>query len=345
MGIKGAWIAVLCLVLSACVVKQGPGVAAPPPGATPGGDQATATNPAGNQPQATAQSVVPPAGQGSAAATQGQASNFGTVSLRSGFTPDPHVVQGTSGGTQNAATINQACNGWISHRPDHIFVAETAYASLRIMVNSEQDVTLVVQRPDGSYVCNDDSEGLNPMVTGSFPAGRYSVWVGSYREGEMAPYRLGFSELSTVTPGSLAAGGSGGATSNFGTVTLAPGFTPDPHVARGTSGGQVEATTIRANCRGWISQVPDHILVAGGNFSSLRILVRSGQDTTLVVADEAGNVWCDDDTEGRNPVVNGAFRQGRYRVWVGSYNQGDHSTYSLGFSELSSVRTSTLPAP
>ncbi|HJL49370.1 MAG TPA: hypothetical protein RMG45_26165, partial [Polyangiaceae bacterium LLY-WYZ-15_(1-7)] len=66
------------------------------------------------------------------------------------------------------------------------------------------DTTLVVRKPDGTFVCDDDSEGMNPMVTGSFPPGQYRVWVGSYQQGQNAAYRLGFSELSSVTPNSIA---------------------------------------------------------------------------------------------------------------------------------------------
>ena len=354
------YTACFALIISGCVIKAGPGTeSAVAPVQTSGQSAATA------QPVATAQPIqAQPAAnsgqQGPSAQFVGQTtsppttastggserSNFGTVSLASGFMPDPHVVQGTSGGNRQV----ENCAGWISNTPDHIFEARTAMASLRIAAHSDQDITLVVQQPSGAYLCNDDHEGLNPMVSGSFPAGRYRVWVGSYEQGVMAPYRLGFSELSTVTPSSLAPGGapaqqatiSTGGASNFGTVSLAPGFLPDPRVVQGTSGGAVAASQVQANCRGWISSTPDHILVAQGSFNPLRIVVRSDQDTTLVVADDNGNVVCDDDTEGHNPVVSANLQSGRYRIWVGSYNQGDRAAYRLGFSELSRVTPSSL---
>ena len=68
------------------------------------------------------------------------------------------------------------------------------------------DITLVVQRPDGTYLCNDDSDGLNPMVEGPFAAGAYQIFVGAYSaEAAGASYRLGISELPTTTPTSLGA--------------------------------------------------------------------------------------------------------------------------------------------
>lgn len=295
---------------------------------------------------------------GQPSATSGYTtSNFGTVALRPGFVPDPHVVQGRSGGGQNASGIDAACRGWITSTPDHLFVAQDHFQSLRLVASSSDDITLVVLRPDGQYMCNDDAEGRNPMIGGSFPAGTYAVWVGSYQQGVVAPYRIGFSELNSVTPSTLGSAGGGqaqatpvattgsGMQSNFGTVSLRAGFTPDPFVSQGTSGGSVEARQMSTMCRGWVSARPDHVFVAQSSFDNLKIMVRSDADTTLVIQDANGRWFCDDDTEGRNPVVGGRFAPGAYRVWVGSYRQGEMARYSIGFTELSNVGTMSLPSP
>jgi len=296
------------------------------------------------QPQPTSQPVAT-----SSAAAMPTQSNFGTVSLRPGFVPDPHVVSGRSGGADRAQSRNPSCRGWIARNPDHLFQATGNFGNLRVIAQSDSDTTLVVQRPDGAYMCNDDSEGRNPIVGGNFPAGTYAVWVGSYREGEVAPYRLGFTELGSVTAASIASGGGGGGggggASNFGTVTLEAGFVPDPHVVSGVSGGQMDARQMGQQCRGWIAQTPDHIFQAASAFRGLRVMARSNSDTTLVIADSRGRVWCNDDAEGRNPVISSQFAAGTYRVWIGSYQQGENARYSLGFTELDSVRTNSLPAP
>jgi hypothetical protein len=288
----------------------------------------------------------------------GIASNFGQVTIRPGFTPDPHVVQGTSGGQQAASQRDRRCAGWISGMPDHIVRLEGEFNHLRIMAAAAADTTLVVQTPSGTYLCDDDSDGRNPMVQGRFQGGQYLVWVGSYQQGVNSQYRLGFSELRRIRPSSLGTTmttvttqpttgvtvNTGG--SNFGTVTLSPGFTPDPAVHRGVSGGALNANNMGGMCRGWISQQPDHIMVTQGNFQTLRIMARSQQDTTLVIADQSGRVWCDDDGgEGSNPMIVSALPRGTYRVWVGSYRQGTNANYTIGFSELSSVGTFSLPAP
>lgn len=130
-------------------------------------------------------------------------SNFGTVTLEAGFVPDPHVVSGTSGGNIDASTLSAGCSGWVSSTPDHILDARGAFSTMRILGHSSGDVTLVVQKPDGSYLCNDDAEGTDPVVEGSFAAGSYRIWVGSYEQGRNAQYRLGFSELSSTRAASL----------------------------------------------------------------------------------------------------------------------------------------------
>lgn len=147
-----------------------------------------------------------PAQQAAQAAPAGE-SNFGTVSLNPGFVPDPHTATGTSGGATDATSLGTAgCVGFIAGTPDHLFNATAAFSSLRVMAHSTADITLVIQKPDGSYICNDDSEGTNPLVEAPFAAGVYKVWIGSYEQGTNSPYTLGFSELSDKTPSSLVSG-------------------------------------------------------------------------------------------------------------------------------------------
>ena len=75
-------------------------------------------------------------------------------------------------------------------------------------------------------------------------------------------------------------------------------------------------------------------------------MARSNSDTTLVVRDAQGRVFCDDDSGGnRNPmVVLQPMSAGNYDVWIGSYQRGTNARYTLGFSELNR-RPNSLPAP
>jgi hypothetical protein len=125
--------------------------------------------------------------------------NFGTVTLRSGFTPDPRVVPVVSGGNIDASRIRGDCRGFISANPDVRLVFNTrANLPLIISVDSSSDTTLVVNGPDGRFRCDDDGgvNGLNPSIRFQRPqSGRYEIWVGSYRSGENSRARVHISEV------------------------------------------------------------------------------------------------------------------------------------------------------
>lgn len=274
------------------------------------------------------------------------ASNFGTVTLAPGFAPDPHVAHGSSGGQIQASNLNPQCAGWISQQPDHVLSLTQPIPGLRVVVNGgSTDTTLVVQQANGQYLCNDDTDGLHPVVQGMFLPGAHRVWVGTYTRGERASYTLGFSQLGHVTPTTLVGGAPSvpavpapqldvtGSNSNFQDVALAPGFRPSPHVVTGSSGGSVQANGLGGNCVGHISATPDHLFTALGHLAHLSIAARSSEDITLVVRRPDGTFLCNDDSEGTDPMVSGPFPPGVYRVWVGSYSSGSNGAYTLGFSE------------
>lgn len=124
--------------------------------------------------------------------------NYGTVSLVSGFTPDPRVVAVRSGGSINAERIAGSCRGFISGAPDVRLIYEAGSLPLIISVASRADTTLVVNAPDGRWYCDDDGgvSGLNPMVRFASPqSGRYEIWVGTYGNSSLQPAELHISEL------------------------------------------------------------------------------------------------------------------------------------------------------
>lgn len=125
--------------------------------------------------------------------------NYGTVSLRTGFTPDPRVVAVRSGGGINAERISPSCRGFISNAPDvRLNFQGGSSLPLILSVASRADTTLVVNAPDGRWYCDDDGgvNGLNPMVRFNQPmTGRYEIWVGTYGSASLQPARLHISEL------------------------------------------------------------------------------------------------------------------------------------------------------
>lgn len=124
---------------------------------------------------------------------------YGTVNLSAGFTPDPYVVNVTSGGTRNAANVSPSCRGSIADAPDFRVNYRAGSYPLIISVASGADTTLVVNGPDGSWYCDDDGgvNGLNPSLRfGSPQSGQYDIWVGDYGGGNNAA-QLVISEVSS----------------------------------------------------------------------------------------------------------------------------------------------------
>jgi hypothetical protein len=126
--------------------------------------------------------------------------NYGTVELRTGFTPDPRVIAVQSGGDLDASRIASNCSGFITSAPDVRLVYQAGALPLIISVDSGADTTLVVNGPDGRWYCDDDGgvNGLNPSIRFNSPAsGRYEIWVGTYGRAALQNARLNISEVSS----------------------------------------------------------------------------------------------------------------------------------------------------
>ena len=115
---------------------------------------------------------------------------FGRMMIGGNFVS--RSVRGRNGGSLSADGIRGQgiCRGFFQGPPNHVVYLSQPRDFLRMYVVSAADSTLVVRRPDGQVLCNDDTYQLNPAVEGDFPAGLYQVWVGTYRENESRPYQL-----------------------------------------------------------------------------------------------------------------------------------------------------------
>lgn len=129
---------------------------------------------------------------------------YGTISLGSGFSPDPHVVDIVVGGELNAADTDSSCVGYVASAPDYSVTYEQEQYALSIIAISTTDTTLLVNDPDGTWFCNDDSSDLdnaNPGIYfGSPKSGRYDIWIGSYStDNNYVSAKLVISEQGTET--------------------------------------------------------------------------------------------------------------------------------------------------
>ena len=123
-----------------------------------------------------------------AAAAQDPSANAGGGSRASaGFTPDPIRVSIYSGGPIDASRLGGGCVGMIANAPDYEFTYTAGSFPLSFGVVSQGDTSLIINGPDGRWYCNDDAEGLNPILSWGRPqTGSYDVWVGAVGEAASA---------------------------------------------------------------------------------------------------------------------------------------------------------------
>jgi hypothetical protein len=122
---------------------------------------------------------------------------YGSISLNSGFTPDPYTIKLKSGGSINASSLGSGCGGNIANAPDFELTYTAGSLDLYISVISDSDTTLVINTPSGNWICDDDSGGdLDPSVRMEKPSsGVYDIWVGTYGSSTVNDATLYISEL------------------------------------------------------------------------------------------------------------------------------------------------------
>lgn len=125
-----------------------------------------------------------------------QRPTFGTMDLTTNFQPDPRSIDVTAGGNINSERLGNGCTGSIANAPDVRLNFTAGRFPLYISVTSQADTTLVVNLPDGSWVCNDDLTDLNPGIVLDRPAsGQYDIWIGVFGGGTGIPAKLSISEV------------------------------------------------------------------------------------------------------------------------------------------------------
>lgn len=82
-----------------------------------------------------------------------------------------------AGGSMLNPVEGETCGGFVSAQPT---LSVEADGMVQISASSDQDLTLTIQAPDGSWTCSDDADGTNPSALVDGGEGVYSVWVGTY---------------------------------------------------------------------------------------------------------------------------------------------------------------------
>ena len=128
---------------------------------------------------------------------------FYDESIVTGFTPDPIEIPLQAGGYLEASNAVDGCAGFVAEAPDVRITYEAGNTyPLRVFVEGQADTTLLINQPDGQWLCNDDrSEGdLNPEIYFAQPmSGQYDIWVGTFQPidalGDFPQVTLRVSEL------------------------------------------------------------------------------------------------------------------------------------------------------
>ncbi len=126
-----------------------------------------------------------------------RAPSFGTLNLSANFAPDPTVVNVTAGGQVPAERLGgSSCVGSIADAPDVRLNYRAGGLPLYISAASRADVTLVINLPNGRWICNDDFRGTDPGIVFTSPqSGQYDIWIGHYDRGSRVPAQLRISEI------------------------------------------------------------------------------------------------------------------------------------------------------
>lgn len=273
-----------------------------------------------------------------------QEPHFGSATLAAGFTPDPHALHLVSGGETDVSYIGGECAGHAAIAPDYRLFWSGSSDELRFFFVADDggDTTLLINRPDGSWICNDDATGgtLDPMVELYDPApGQYDIWVGSYHAGSFVGGSLYITELElgpdSYTPGEL----DFTLGPYYGAISLRAGFTPDPATEElMVGGGSVDVSYLGNGCVGYATAQPDYRLNWSGRSSELRFFFQADDDvdTTILVSLPDGAWMCNDDTPGTlDPmVVVDNPPEGQYDIWIGTYGRDETAFGTLNITEL-----------
>jgi hypothetical protein len=115
--------------------------------------------------------------------------NYETINLDAGFLPDPALYEVSMGGDFYAGDVDFSCYGYVSDAPDYRLNYSAGGSGLGIYTNAEADTTLLINTPDGEWICDDDNLFLNNLNAGFYfenpQSGEYNIWVGSYSESDV----------------------------------------------------------------------------------------------------------------------------------------------------------------
>ncbi|MCC5969675.1 MAG: hypothetical protein JJU15_06975 [Pararhodobacter sp.] len=233
--------------------------------------------------------------------------------------------------------IGNYCPGYTGiDAADLVLSVDEAQPMLSFYAMSQTDLVMAVRGPDGQWLCNDDTFGLNPAVEfHNAAAGDYHVFVGAYSRGASGEFNLYTALGQPNWDGAQASAGSSqldpAAEPAVGRVSFGPQTRVDPRVIFDVLPSSFEAFGLGSECAGFIvPERPDLVIDAEAGLPQLMVYMVSEADGTLLVVDPDGQIHCNDDFEGLHPGVMIPNPQpGDYAVFAGTYG-GNGGVATLG---------------
>ena len=130
---------------------------------------------------------------------------YPAVQLTSGFQPDPHTLSVTAGGPVDVAYLGGSCVGFATSEPTfELAYTNGAQSLLRFYFvgTLSRDSTMIINKPDGEYVCADDTfNTVHPSIDFDSPeTGTYDVWIGAFVGGTDVAGTLSVTEIADNHP-------------------------------------------------------------------------------------------------------------------------------------------------
>lgn len=296
-----------------------------------------------------------------------------SLSLSSGFLMDPYLLRVISGGSQEASSLDKSCQGFIKEQPDVVINWSGEADALHLFTYSDGDAMLVVETPDGEFLCNDDADDVtvDALINIEDPQeGEYNIYTGSFRAeepvmgflvitefnpaGEMAALDLAplldrrdYIDAEQMTPAVRLGDLSPHHEAVFGKAELSPGFTSVEIFAAG--GGDVNVAGLDGlddACQGFVSLVPSYSVIWSGD-GGFTAFFESEKNSGMGVVDPEGVVICNDNTakDNLNPMVQiPEAVEGEYDIYISSLNPDDFVTGLLTITSDSDASPNPLAA-
>ena len=297
--------------------------------------------------------------------------------LRPGFPLDPFIVSVNGGGEIDVSNLIEGCTGFVHVNPVVSLDWEGESEFVEAFFISDHDPMMVIQMPDGEYLCSDDvnSQLLDPVLEiADPPKGRYNIWVGSYAENQLIPGILVLTTRPEINIGNFELG-------SLIRRPLMPEVLPEPETrldptvitealgrykgdvvpmsddentvtVSASSEGEIPAFDIplegvgTLQCTGFVSDTPDLVVDWSGDASKLAFFFEGDQDATLIVIKPDRTVLCNDDAsngDNLNPLIIVTDPvPGRYGVVLGRINTEEPLSGEITVTAVESAQPSKL---